>query len=79
MKKIALMFFVLTLLISLTGLTSAHTGDDDFGHHMMGNVVYGTGMWGMGIFGWLFMILVIVVLVLLIILLIKQIQKPKKK
>ena len=75
MKKINLIFFVLTLLISLTSFASAHTGDDDFGHHMMGNVVYGTGMWSMGIFGWLFMILIIIALVLLIMWLIKQIQK----
>jgi len=63
------------VLLFFVSFASAHTGDDDFGHHMMGNVVYGTGMWGMGIFGWLFMILIIVALVLLIIWFIKQIQK----
>jgi len=70
-KKI---FFGLVLMF-LVSFVSAHVDDDDFGHHMMGNVVYGTGMWGMGIFGWLFMILIIIALVLLIIWLIKQIQK----
>jgi uncharacterized membrane protein len=71
MKKIIFSFIALIFLISFV---SAHTGDDDFGHHMMGGVV-GTGMWGMGIFGWIFMILIIVALILLIIWLIKQIQK----
>ncbi len=73
MRKINSML-VLVLVFFGLGLVSAHTGDDYYGHHMMGNVV-GTGMWGMGIFGWLFMILIIVALILLIIWLLKQIQK----
>jgi len=76
MRKIKLLFSIGILLV-LTSFISAHTGEDDFGHHMMGGVI-GTGMWGMGIFGWIFGILVIVALVLLIIWLIKQIQKNGK-
>lgn len=73
MKKTNLIFFVLTLLIGLTGFISAHVGDDNFAHHGM----MGSGfMW---LFGWLFMTLVVVALVLLIIWLIKQIQKPRRK
>jgi len=72
-KKI---FFGL-VLVFLVSFASAHVEDNDFEHHMMGNVV-GTGMWGMGIFGWLFMILIIIALILLIIWLIKQIQRNKK-
>ena len=48
------------------------------GNNMMGNYFgYGTGygMFGMGLFGWIFMLLILVALVLLIIWLIKQIQK----
>ncbi len=75
MKKTSLIYFVLTLFVSLTGFISAHTGDDNFLHHgMMG---YGFGfMW---LFGWIFMMLVVVALVLLIIWLIKQIQKPRRR
>lgn len=71
MKNIILMILGFFLL---TSFASAHV-DDDFGHHMMGNVVYGTGMGGMGIFSWLFMILIIIALVLLVICLTKHIQK----
>jgi len=76
MKKIKLLFNIGILLV-LTSFISAHTGDDDFGHHMIGGVI-GTGMWGMWIFGWIFGILVIVALTLLIVWLIKQIQKNEK-
>ena len=41
----------------------------------MMNWNYGTGMWGMGFFGWVIGILVIVTLVLFIFWLVKQIQK----
>ena len=76
MKNIGLVFFVLTLLVSLTGFVSAHTGDDDSAHHsMMG--LYGYGfMW---LFGWIFMILILVALILLIMWLIKQIQRPGRR
>ena len=82
MKKIASIFVVLTLLISLTGFISAHTGEDDSAHHdmMTGMMGFGdtTGTWGYGfmwIFMGIFMILILIALVLLIIWLIKQIQK----
>ncbi len=84
-KKSVLAFVSLSLLISLTGFISAHTGDDYYSHHSMmtGMIGFGdtTGIWGFGfmwMFMWLFMILVIIALVLLIMWLIKQIQKPKK-
>lgn len=71
MKKISLMSFVLFLV----SFVSAHVGEDDYSHHsMMG----GSWGWGMGFFGWIFMILVIVALVLFIIWLAKQIQEPKR-
>lgn len=70
MKKTILIILGFLLL---TSFASAHIVDDEY--HMIGNVVYGTGMWGMGIFSWIFMVLIIVALVLLIICLTKQIQK----
>lgn len=73
MKKTSLIYFVLTLFVSLTGFVSAHTGDDNFSHHGL----MGSGfMW---LFGLIFMILIVVALVLLIIWLIKQIQGPRKR
>ncbi len=61
--------FFMSLVFSLVSV-AAHTGDDFYGHHsMMG---YTTGM---GIYGWIFMLLVVVALVLLIVWLIKEIQK----
>lgn len=73
MKKTSLIYFVLTLFVSLTGFVSAHTGDDNFSHH---GLMESGFMW---FFGWIFMILVVVALVLLIIWLIKQIQRPKRR
>ena len=78
MKKLSLILIILlSSLISLSGIVIAHTGDDDYGHHMMGGFMgtYGMGMWGMGIFGWIFSLLIIVIFILLIAWLIKQIQK----
>ncbi len=67
----------LGILLSMISFVSAHEGDDLYDHHgMMG---YWGGMYGMSIFGWLFMTLVVVALVLLIIWLIKQIQEPKRR
>jgi hypothetical protein len=72
-KKIIFSFIVLMFLVSFA---SAHTGDDDFGHHMTGDMMTGTYGYGfMWAFGWIFMILIIIALILLIIWLIKQIQK----
>ncbi len=73
MKKTKLLN-ILSILV-LISFVSAHTGDDNYGHHMMGNVIGMNGMWGMGIFGWIFAILILVALVLLIVWLVKQIQK----
>ncbi len=70
MKNIILTILVFFLLVSFVSAN----GSDDFCGQMMGSV-FGTGMWGMGLFGWLFMILIIVGMVLLIIWLTKQIQK----
>ena len=73
MKKISLAL-ITGFLISFV---SAHTGDDLSAHHdMMGWSSWG---FGMGLFGWTFMILVVVALVLLIVWLAKQIQEPKRK
>ena len=52
----------------MDGISAGGRGD------MMGNF-FGYGMFGMGFFGWIFMLLVIVALILLIVWLIKQIQK----
>lgn len=70
MKNIILMILGFFLL---TSFVSADVGNGFCGQ-MMGNAL-GTGMWGIGIFGWLFMILIIIALILLIIWLIKQVQK----
>lgn len=72
MKKISSIF---PAFILLTSFISAHTGEDEFAHHMVGGF-YGGGMY---FFGWIFMILILVALVLFIVWLIKQIQKPKKR
>ena len=69
----------LTLLfVSLISSVSAHTGEDEYGHHMMGDM-YGmmSGSYGGGgmFFGWITGLLIVIVLVLLIVWLIKQIQK----
>ncbi len=72
MKKINLLF----VFVSLISLVSAHIGEDNSSHHGMMGGFYG---WGMGFFGWIFMVLIIVVLVLFIIWLVKQIQEPKER
>jgi len=70
----------LVLTIGLTGFVSAHTGDDDYGHHGMMGGFYGGGMYNdMGVFGLVFMILIITTLILFIIWLIKQIQNSPKR
>ncbi len=61
------------ITISLVSFVSAHTGEEEFGHHMMDGWIMGS--WGMGLFGWIFGALVITALVLLIIWLSKQIKK----
>jgi len=75
MKKINL---ILPILLSIVSLVSAHTDEEEIGHHMMDGM-YGmmSGSYGYGemFFGWLTGLLITVVLVLLIIWLIKQIQK----
>ncbi|MBU2104216.1 MAG: hypothetical protein KKF67_00360 [Nanoarchaeota archaeon] len=72
--KISLVLVFLVLI----SFVSAHVGDDDYEHHMMGDM-YGmmSGSYGMsmGFFGWLTSLLIVAVLVLLIAWLIKQIQK----
>ena len=75
MRKINL---ILPIFVSLISFVVAHTGEDDYAHHMAGGMMgnwmmggYGTGWF----FGWLFMTLTIVALILLIVWLIKQIQK----
>lgn len=75
MKKICL---VLGSFLSFIGLVSAHVGDDDYSHHMMDGY-FGTGMWNMGLFGWIISLLVIAVLVLLIIFLSKKIKESDRK
>lgn len=78
---LALVMFSVMFVLNIASPVLAHAGEDDYGHHgMMGdcceNIMSG---FGMGFFGWIFMILVIVALVLFIVWLIKQMQKPKRK
>ena len=61
-------------LLSLFGFT----GTDRYG--MMGGY-YGNmmGSFGMGLFGWFFMLLIALALILFIVWLMQQIQEPKKR
>ena len=77
-SRIVFVLVSLLLILSVASSVLAHVGEDDYGHHgMMGG--YFGGMWGMSLFGWVFMILIIVALILFIIWMIKQIQEPKRK
>ena len=64
------------IAINLLSFVSAHTGEEESGHHMMDGWMassWNMGIWG--IFSWIFGILIIVALVFFIIWLNKQIQK----
>lgn len=70
-KQFAYLAIAMSILISFSPVLA----DSDYGYHMMGDYGY-----GMGIFGWVFMLLFFVALVLLIIWLLKQVQEnPKRK
>jgi len=73
-NEISLILIVLVLI----NFVSAHTGENEYGHHMMGEM-YGmmSGGFGYGgmFFGWLTGLLITTALVLLIIWLIKQVKR----
>lgn len=73
MKKIQVL--ALGFLFSLIGIVSAHTGGDDYSHHMM----MGYGIFGMTWLGTVISLLVIAVLILLIILISRKIRENEKK
>jgi len=80
--KNKLIIFSSMLIILVMPFIFAH-GDEgtEFydSHHGMMSGFYGSyGMWGMSLFGWIFMLLIIVLLVLLIWWLIEKIQNEKK-
>lgn len=69
---------LILVFLVLISFVSAHVGNDDYEHHMMGgmySMMSGSYGMGMGFFGWLIGILIIMVLVLLIVWLVRQIQK----
>jgi uncharacterized membrane protein len=70
-------FAMVFLIVLGAGLAAAHTGEEGLDHHGMMSGFY--GMWGIGVFGWLFMILILVALILFIVWLIKQIQEPQRR
>jgi uncharacterized membrane protein len=75
-KIISLFIIVISLGI---GLVSAH-GESEVnydGHHGMMSGFY--GMYGMGVFGWIFMLLVFIALVLFIVWLVRQLQEGGRK
>lgn len=79
MNKIVVVF--VAVLLFGVGFVSAH-GEESSElyeeHHMMGG--FYSGIFGMGFFGWIFMLLVVVALVLFIVWLVKQLQeKPRRK
>jgi uncharacterized membrane protein len=77
MKTKQLLVSVVFLLLSFMSPVLAHAGDGDYDHHGM---MSGSYAWfGMGFFGWTFMILIVVALVLFIVWLVKQIQEPERK
>ena len=63
--KIIFNLVVIILLIFSSGIVLAHEGDDLYSHHegMMSGTLWGStsGIFLMGLFGWLFMILIIVI------------------
>ena len=71
MKKIKLIFGLLTLIVLAPVMVSA----DVIGYDHMGSMMYGSYGYGGMFFGWITGLLFIAVLVLLIVWLIKQIQK----
>lgn len=79
MSKVSFLF-VLTFVISIV-LVTAHGAQDemDQDHHDGGMMsgFYG-GMYGMGLFGWTFMVLIIVALVLFIVWLVQQLQEQNR-
>jgi len=69
---------LILIVLALISFVSAHIGEDEYGHHMMGDM-YGMMFGSYGgagmFFCWIAGLLIVTVLVLLIVWLIKQVQK----
>lgn len=81
MKFIIFSFVAFVFLLSSTSFVIGHGETDEFydDHHSgMMSGFYGTGIWGMGLFGWLFMILILIALILLIVWLVRQLQDSRR-